>query len=132
MASKADVLVDTNLLIQHLRQSNGVSALTRSLFKYGWGAISVISLIEYEVGELQANRHPNFTQDFPRLRLLTLTQPVLRRAPYIQAQSIAVNRRMDMADLLIASTAVYHNLPLLTLNTDHFRHVKRLRLIKVL
>jgi len=38
---------------------------------------------------------------------------------------------MDFADLLIASTAIYHNLPLLTLNTDHFKHIERLRLLKV-
>ncbi|MCC7452505.1 MAG: PIN domain-containing protein [Anaerolineae bacterium] len=131
MEREPQLLVDTNLLIQHLRDQSGMSALRRSLRVYGPGAVSIISDIEYAAGELHVGRRPNFVEDFRGLRVLPLSPMILRRAPYLQAESIAKNHRMDMADLLIAATAIYHDLPLLTLNTDHFRHLDDLRLIKV-
>jgi tRNA(fMet)-specific endonuclease VapC len=132
MNDEPDVLIDTSLLIDHLRSQQGMSALRRSLRVYGVGAISVITQIEYDTGEIRVGRRPNLSNDFPGLVLLPLSDMILRRAPYIQADSIALNRRMEMADLLIAATAIYHKLPLLTLNNDHFKHIDDLRLRKVL
>jgi len=119
------------VLVVHLRQRGQNSPLTRSLAYYGVGAVSRISQIEYEASEYYAQRRPAFERDFPGIWVLPISDPVLRRAPYIQAASITAGRKMDFADLLIASTAIYHNLPLLTLNTDHFKHIERLRLLKV-
>lgn len=127
----ADLLIDTSLLIQHLRWRGGESPLERSLAEYGTGAVSIVSDIEYQVGELHAGRRPDFAHDFPDLIILSLSAPVLTRAPYIQAARLARNKPMDFADLLIAATAVYHRLPLLTLNVQDFRGIQGLRLLKV-
>jgi hypothetical protein len=39
------------------------------------------------------------------------------------------HRRMGLADAIIAGTALAHGLPLVTRNTDDFKHVENLRLI---
>ncbi len=128
----ADCLIDTNLLIQHLRQPSRTNALRRSLAIYGVGAISIITQLEYETGEIAAGRRSDFARQFSQFAVLPLTDGVLRRVPYVQAHSISLNKRMDYADLLIAATAAYHKIPLLTLNVEHFRHLGQfLRLLKV-
>ncbi|HQU92424.1 MAG TPA: type II toxin-antitoxin system VapC family toxin [Pyrinomonadaceae bacterium] len=39
------------------------------------------------------------------------------------------NKRLELPDLLIASTAVAHDLPLATLNRRHFERIKSLRIL---
>jgi predicted nucleic acid-binding protein len=121
---QSNLLIDTSLIIDDIRQRGRSAALKRSLAIYGVGAISIVTQIEYETGEIWAGRQPDFLRDFPGIVVIPLTDPTLRRVPYIQARSIALNREMGFADLLIATTAIYHNLRLLTLNVDHFNHLR--------
>jgi tRNA(fMet)-specific endonuclease VapC len=126
-----DLLIDTSILIEHIRQQSKHTTLTRSLTYYGIGAVSVVTIIEYDTGEIHARRSPDFERDFPRLIALPIDESILRRAPHLQATNIAANKKMDLADLLIATTAIRYKLPLLTLNIGDFQHIQNLRLFKV-
>ncbi len=37
---------------------------------------------------------------------------------------------IDLADILIGSTALSHNIPIATLNSKHFERIKNLEIIK--
>jgi predicted nucleic acid-binding protein len=127
----ANVLIDTSLLVAHARARHGPSVLERSLAYYGRAAVSVVTVVEYNAGEISAHRVPDFLRKFDQFVVVSIDQPILLRATYIQGFSIRRNRRMTFADLLIAATAIYHRLALLTLNPQDFRHVAGLRLTKV-
>jgi tRNA(fMet)-specific endonuclease VapC len=40
------------------------------------------------------------------------------------------NKIIDIADILIGATALSHNIPIATLNNNHFERIKNLELIK--
>ena len=132
-----DVLVDTSLFIAHARQTTGMSRLRRTIeqYKFSTPAVSVVTKFEYELGELRAQRTQTLEIDFPGHSVAPLSDSIWQRALHIQNFSIEVNTKMEMPDLLIASTAIYERVPLLTLNFDHFAHLQtsryRLRLPKI-
>src|ERR1043165_2074498 len=121
-----DVLIDTSLLIARTRQTAGTSQLAQAIEKYKFHgpAVSIVTKFEYELGELRAGRKGKFETSFPRYAVVTLGDSIWQRASYIQNFSIEVNARMELADLLIAFTAIYENVPLLTLNFNHFAHLQ--------
>jgi predicted nucleic acid-binding protein len=131
-----DVLVDTGLFINHTRQTVGHSQLYRALqqYQYSTPAISSVTKFEYELGELRAQRLAHFETNFPGFTVVGVDQAIWQRALYIQNFSMSINTRMALADLLIASSAIYLKIPLLTLNFGDFSHlqasVHRLRLPK--
>jgi predicted nucleic acid-binding protein len=130
-----DVLVDTSLLIAHQRQGAGTSQLNYTIKNYQAPAVSVVTKFEYELGELRAGRKDSFESVFSNYSVIAVSDSIWQRALYIQNFSVASNARMELADLLIASTAIFHKVPLLTLNYEHFFHLQmsnyQLRLPKI-
>ena len=130
-----DVLIDTSLFIAHTRQN--VSRLTQAIerYKFHTPAVSVVTKFEYELGEVRAGRLPKFGSDFSDYAIVALNDAIWRRALYVQEVSIKANVKMELADLLIASTAINGNVPLLTLNFNDFAHLQtsqyHLRLPKI-
>jgi predicted nucleic acid-binding protein len=55
---------------------------------------------------------------------LELNEAVIRRAIALRQQ-----RKMSLADAVIAASALAHDLPLVTRNVDDFKHIAGLRLI---
>jgi len=61
---------------------------------------------------------------FERMRVLPLDSFVVRQAIAFRQQ-----RRIPLADAIIAGTAMVHNLPLVTRNTSDFRGIPGLQLV---
>ena len=61
---------------------------------------------------------------FERMRVLPLDSFVVRQAIALRQQ-----RRIALADAIIAGTAMVHNLPLVTRNTADFRGIPGLQLV---
>jgi predicted nucleic acid-binding protein len=61
---------------------------------------------------------------FTRMKILGLDDPISARAIALRQQ-----RKMGLADAIIAATALVHDLPLVTRNVADFKHVAGLRLI---
>lgn len=132
-----DVLIDTSLLIAEMRRVAGDSQLAKAIevYKFRSPAVSVVTKFEYELGELRAGRKGKFESHFPNYLVVESDDSIWQRAPHIQHFSIDANAKMELADLLIATTAIARKVPLLTLNVAHFAHLQtslyRLRLPKI-
>ena len=119
-------LVDTNILIDHLR---GKSAATQWLERVERGeyeaAVSVLT--EYELfvvprlSEYQAQR---IMQLFSLLPLLPVTSAIAHRAALIHR-----DYHTDLADAIIAATAIEHEVTLLTQNVKDFERIKGLQIV---
>jgi hypothetical protein len=59
-----------------------------------------------------------------RMTVLTLEDAVVARAI-----SLRQERKMGLADAIIAATALVHQLPLVTRNVDDFKHVAGLEIV---
>ncbi|MGV8138491.1 MAG: type II toxin-antitoxin system VapC family toxin [Mangrovibacterium sp.] len=48
----------------------------------------------------------------------------------IYLELLKTNKMIDLADILIGATALTHNIPIATLNSNHFNRIKGLEIIK--
>lgn len=123
------VIIDTNVLIEHLRSKNRSDTLfTKALSKF-----NVITTIITEYELYDGAYSPQHEQDLIEIFALIDTLPFerscgelavkIKRELQIQQKSIGIR------DLFIAAITCFHNLPLLTRNSKHFSGVKNLELI---
>ncbi|HEY5312506.1 MAG TPA: type II toxin-antitoxin system VapC family toxin [Pirellulales bacterium] len=126
-------LLDTDVLSEvlkgrHRRILEMAAAYTREHQRF---TLSAITLYEIERGLLakQATRLlmrlDAITEDST---VLSISLSVLRRAARLWAEARAAGRPRNDADLLIAATALEHDLALVTGNQRHFGWIPRLRL----
>jgi len=123
-------LLDTNICSAHMRHPAG---LAHRFFQYAGGiTISTVVLAELYAG---AYNHPNPT------KLLSLIADLLQEVAVLDFDSACAERygklqggllrqgiTVPVADLLIASVALVHNLTLVTHNTADFQNIPGLRL----
>ena len=87
--------------------------------------MSVISRIEtLGFHKITPEERSKLTAMLASLPELALNEPVVTTAIMLRQQ-----RKMRLGDAVIAATALTHNLPLVTRNTQDFQHVAGLRLL---
>lgn len=131
MAGQTVFFVDTSILITHLRQKQAVTVLDKARSTYGIPVVSDVVVFELEVGARRAGRSLEFQFHFAGVKTYPLSQNILIEAAHIQAELLGKNQGIGLTDTFIAATALYHHLPLLTLNTKHFQRVLGLHLLPI-
>jgi tRNA(fMet)-specific endonuclease VapC len=123
-------LLDTNTCSAHMRRPAG---LAHRFFQYAGGiAISTVVLAELYAG---AYKHPN------PARLLSLIADLLKEVSILDFDAACAEQfgklrggllqqglTVPVADLMIASVALVHNLTLVTHNTVDYKDIPGLRL----
>jgi hypothetical protein len=122
------MLVDTDVIIWHLR---GLPKATQTLDSLTTLNLSAVTWLELLQGmrnrtELLAVKKSLAMRHAVRL---PLTEAITDRAVELM-ESLALSHGLQMADALIASTALEHNLPLITANTRHFIPINGLNLVR--
>lgn len=112
------------------RRANVATHLTRYLRSHGRLSFSEISCYEILRG-LRKKRAGVQTQQFAdfcqRSELLPVTYEVLDRAASLWADGQELGESSNDADLIIAATALVHDIALVTANTRHFAWIGDLR-----
>jgi predicted nucleic acid-binding protein len=122
-------LLDTNILVNLLR---GQSTPDLKYFKSGC-AISIITFAELLYGALKSQKPSVNSQlihsliDDLNLMLLDLDTTVITQYAPLRVTLEQKGFRLEDFDLLIAATALSHNLTLVTANTKHFLHIPKLK-----
>lgn len=122
------VILDTNIIIDHLRRSVAKGSVLAKLAQdkpHEALAISVISIQELYEGQstLEEEKEKDLLSTVSPLRTLSYTFEVAK-----MAGEIARDHRtgIDLADAAIAATAILNNSELLTLNKKDFQGIKDL------
>ncbi len=120
------MLVDTDVLIWHLRD---YPQATRRLDALGALALSAVSYLELlqgmrNKGELLAVKKM-FEQRLARL--LPVTEAITLHAIALM-ESLTLSHGLQMGDAIIAATAIEHRPPVLTANFKHFSAVGALKI----
>ncbi|WP_163560291.1 type II toxin-antitoxin system VapC family toxin [Halomonas sp. NO4] len=118
------MLVDTDVLIWNLR---GNLAAAERLDAMPGFALSAVTYMELSQGlrnkqELQQLRQ---ALRYWETRLVHLDEGISARACFL-VESYALSHDMQMADTLIAATAIELGATLLTANDRHYRHIPEL------
>jgi len=123
------VLLDTSVLIDFFRKKDKSKTF---LFKLGSDylsfAVSSITLFEIYTGahESQIELWDIFFKD---VRVIPLDIHIAMLSAKIDLQLKRSNKRIDKADLFIAATAIYSDLPCATSNKKHFERIDDLQLV---
>jgi len=116
------MLLDSNILIYAANQS---APEIESLATSADNAVAVVTRIEvYGFTRLKPEEQAALDILFRRLTVHPLDEAVVARAIALRQQ-----RKMGLADAIVAATALVHNLTLVTRNEEDFRHVTGLLLL---
>ncbi len=126
-------LLDTDWIIQALRNRQPAARVLQRL-EGSPIYISYVSVGEmYEGAFVTVNPQAHLTtfrQFLSSYRMLTLTDPIMERFAELRAYLRRRGQRIPDFDLLIAATAIQHNLTLLTFNRRDFERIPDLMLYK--
>ena len=125
-------LIDTNILIYRLKNLGNVNA---NFLKYKDNKM-LISVISY--GELVygANKSKSVEKNMATVREIKSIFPMLDITPNvmdifgeIKADTQKIGKSVYDMDLLIAASAIAHNMTLVTHNTKHFENISKLQVM---
>lgn len=120
------IVVDTDVLIAHLRGVEPARAWLRAARAAGPLAVSVVTVTEITGGMRTAERREVWAL-LSALRTEPVTEAVARRAGELMRQYRQSHSGIGLSDYLIAATAETLGAQLATLNVRHFPMVPGLR-----
>jgi predicted nucleic acid-binding protein len=111
----AAYLLDTGILIRHLRGRKGAVRLLRDLGSRDRLAISAVTRAEIRAG-MRGGEDRATQRLLARLGTVPVDQEIADRAGALLQRAHNQNRTLHLIDALIAATAAQHGMTLLTLN----------------
>ena len=121
-------VIDSDVLINALRQDLMTTQILEGLGQQGQLAVSVITRLEIVIG----CRDKVTLQRTERLLKAFVVLPVNESISQVVDELVTfyhLSNGMRIADALIGATALYHGLPLLTKNQRDFRFIPGLKLL---
>lgn len=129
MAKKL-VLLDTSILIDYYRKTDKNNAVWLSLIRQDYDfAISVIT--KYEIYSGATSKQKSFwDRVFENIPVIPFDEDCADTSVAVNSALKRKRKQIALADLLIASTALTHNLPIATLNRKHFERIMELVIVE--
>jgi predicted nucleic acid-binding protein len=124
------ILLDSSVLIDFFRKKDKTKTIFYQLSKTNT-EFCISSITYYEIGIGNRKNHFEFWEKLTEnMTVIPFDQACSEKAIFIYFDLLISNKMIDLADLLIGSTALTHNIPIATLNKKHFERIKNLILIE--
>lgn len=123
------MVIDTGIFIEFLRAKNKEKTLLNLIPDTENIYLSSITLYESLMGATTSEKKIDIdllTSDIP---ILPFDDESAKKAGQIYHKLRKSNKMIEFRDIFIASTAITHQLPLLTLNDKHFVRINGLTLV---
>lgn len=121
------ILLDTSIIIDFLRRNDKEKTLLFQLAKEEL-YLSIITHTELYAGKsVWKNKQAlaELEDLFSGMKIIRLDENISKRAGFTKSES----KNTSLIDCIIASTAIYYNLELATLNIKDFSSIKKLKLL---
>ncbi len=125
-----DVLIDTSIIIDHLRKKNKNRSHFYRLVDNHNIFISTITLFELYSGATDKGRLMDIKNIIAYVHVLPFTSRIAKKAGELYIFLKKENKLIEIRDLFIGATALAHNLPVMSLNEKHFNRIKELKFLK--
>jgi tRNA(fMet)-specific endonuclease VapC len=123
------ILLDTSVLIDLFRKENKENTLFYKLAKEE-SDFCISAVTYYEIGIGNKKSHWDYWNRLvENLDVLSFDKNCSLKAIELYSDLKNRNKLIDIADLMIGSTAIANDLPLATLNKKHFERIVGLQLI---
>lgn len=126
----ARYLLDTGIIIRHLRGQRPIVQLVRGLSRSERLAVATVTRLEIFAG-MRAKETYITHKLLSRFINFSLEPDIADRAGELIAQQRARNHVLSVPDAIIAATAVRHQLTLVTLNTRDFEAIPGVQLYPI-
>lgn len=128
MADKT-ALVDTSILIDYYRKTDKNKTSWIALVRQGYN-FSISTITKYEIYSGATPSQLIFWNTILQsITVISLNESCIDTAVTINAGLKRKRKQIDLADLLMAATAVTHALLLATLNKKHFDRIDELSIL---
>ena len=119
-------LIDTDVLIWNLRGNQKAADALDNVEGFHLSAVTYMELVQ---GMRNKRELALFRQaiHYWQARILHLTEQISTRSSFL-VEEYSLSHSMQLADALIAATALDHGLPLLTANDKHYGHIPDLEI----
>jgi predicted nucleic acid-binding protein len=112
-------LLDSDVIIWHLRGRKEVTDVLRDLQRFGLPACSALSVLEIQLG-VKRGEEEKTDRFLKSLRIFNLDMEIASKAAQLIRRYRAKGVTLDLPDSVIASTCILHELILVTYNTKHY------------
>lgn len=126
--ARRKILIDTSVLIDHLRKSNKEKSLLFKIVEKYDLFISTVSIFEMYAGASDQRKTRDIQIILGILESLPFSLEIAQKAGQLYLDLKKENLILEIRDLFIGATAIIHNLPLLTFNRKHFERIKEIPL----
>ena len=124
------VIIDTNIIIDHLRQTHSSHTRYQKIlkkYKLKSLCISTITVQELYIGKSSVEKQEtNIIRLLNNLKIYSQTTKIAKEAGILMQKDHA----LQFADAVIAATAIHYGASLATLNTKDFKGIPGLKLLK--
>ncbi len=112
-------LLDSDVIIWHLRGRKEVTEVLRDLQRFGLPACSALSVLEIQLG-VKKGEEEKTDRFLESLRIFDVDMETANKAAQLIRRSKAKGITLDLPDSIIAATCILHDLILVTYNTRHY------------
>lgn len=112
-------LLDSDIIIWHLRGRLEVTQMLRDLQRAGLPACSALSVLEVQVG-VKKGEEEKTERFLGSLKIFDVTREIATRAAQLIRECKPRGITLDLPDAVIAGTCILHGLTLVTYNTKHY------------
>lgn len=112
-------LLDSDIIIWHLRGREEVTKMLRDLQRFGVPGCSALSVLEVQLGVKKGEEER--TDHFLKyLRVFDINREIASKAARLIREYKGKRVTLDIRDAVIASTCMLHDLILVTYNRKHY------------
>jgi predicted nucleic acid-binding protein len=123
------LLIDTSIIIDHFRKKDKINTLLLELYQNYLLHISSVTVFELYNGASSSEKVEDIELLLKNVKVLDFNSEIASVASKIYRQLISENKIIEFRDIFIASTAIVNKMPVSTLNVNHFKRIKGLRII---
>ncbi len=112
-------LLDSDVIIWHLRGRKVVTEVLRDLQRFGLPACSALSVLEVQLG-VKKGEEENTDRLLKSLRIFDVDTEIASKAAQLIRRSKTRGVALDLPDSVIAATCILHDLILVTYNAKNY------------
>jgi predicted nucleic acid-binding protein len=112
-------LLDSDVIIWHLRGRKEVTGILKDLQRFGLPACSALSVLEIQLG-VKKGEEEKTDRFLKSLRIFDVNIEIASKAAQLIRECKTKGITLDLPDSVIAATCILHDLILITYNTKHY------------
>ena len=117
------MVIDTSIFIEYLRSKDRINTALTKLPSETVLYVSSITVFELYSGATDIKKRQDIDTLLQGVFILPLNTDIAKNAGFIYQDLRRRGNMIEVTDILIAATALENDLPIKTLNTNHFQRI---------